>query len=91
MKLTHISLESEIHPDISSNPLISVYAIATTPNVLMTKNAGLFLILGPLKVVFQICSLWLVLGYKTSPAKWIIVQVSQSTMDMNKTGSYKSN
>lgn len=32
------------------------------------------MILGPLKVLFQIWSLWVVLGYRTKPAKWLLVQ-----------------
>ena len=36
------------------------------------------MVLGPLKVLFQIWGLLLVLGYRTKPAKWIIVQVGQA-------------
>lgn len=41
---------------------------------MMTKSNGLFLLLGPLKVLFQVASLWFVLGYRTKPAKWMLVQ-----------------
>ena len=41
-----------------------------------TNNTWLFLVLGPMKVLYQIISLWLVLGYKIKPAKWMLVQVS---------------
>lgn len=41
-----------------------------------TNNTLLFLVLGPLKVLLQVISLWLVLGYRTKPAKWMLVQVS---------------
>ncbi len=45
---------------------------------MMTKSNGLFLLLGPLKVLFQVASLWFVLGYRTKPAKWMLVQVSRN-------------
>lgn len=38
---------------------------------------------GPLKVLFQIWSIWLVLGYRTKPAKWLLVQVRPKSLKMN--------
>ena len=32
------------------------------------------MVLGPLKVLFQVWGLWMVLGYRTKPAKWLLVQ-----------------
>lgn len=43
-----------------------------------TNNTWLFLVLGPLKVLIQLISLWLVLGYRTKSAKWMLVQVSSN-------------
>lgn len=43
-----------------------------------TNSTWLFLVLGPLKVLAQLTSLWFVLGYRTKPAKWMLVQVSSS-------------
>ena len=40
-----------------------------------TSSRTLFLLLGPLKVVHQILSLWIVLSRRTKPAKVLIVQV----------------
>ena len=74
------STESELHPHITYNSTIKVYPIPPTPNFLKTKNKRLFLIYGPLKVLFQIWSLWLILGYKTRPAKWMLVQVSETVL-----------
>ena len=47
-----------------------------------TNNAWLFLVLGPLKVLSQLISLWLVLGYSTKPAKWMLVQVSSNAFHL---------
>lgn len=47
-----------------------------------TKNTWLFLALGPLKVLSQLISLWLVLGYRTKPAKWMLVQVCLHAFDL---------
>lgn len=74
------SADSELHPRITSNSRITVYPISPISNVFKTKNKRLFLIFGPLKVIFQIWSLWLILGYKTLPAKWMLVQVSDRVL-----------
>lgn len=67
--------ESDIHPDILANPnAIKVYALDPAPAYLQTKDKRLFLLYGPLKVVFQIWTLWLALGYRTKPARWMLVQ-----------------
>ena len=68
-------LESDIHPDILANPAtIRVHPLDPTPEYLKTKDNGLFLLYGPLKVLFQIWTLWFVLGYRTRPARWLLVQ-----------------
>ncbi|KAL2042343.1 hypothetical protein N7G274_004832 [Stereocaulon virgatum] len=67
-------LESDIHPDILANPLIKVHALDPTREYLKTKDNRLFLLYGPLKVLFQIWSLWIALGYRTRPARWMLVQ-----------------
>ncbi|KAL4982320.1 glycosyl transferases group 1-domain-containing protein [Aspergillus falconensis] len=66
--------ESEVHPDISSHPSISVVPIPPHPRVLQTSNKLLFLFVAPLKVIFQVVSLWWILSYHTKPAKWLLVQ-----------------
>ena len=68
-------LESAIHPDILANPaVIKVYPLDPTPEYLKTKDNRLFILYGPLKVLFQIWTLWIVLGYRTRPARWLLVQ-----------------
>lgn len=67
--------ESDIHPDILANPnAIKIHALDPAPAYLQTKDKRLFLIYGPLKVLFQIWTLWLALGYRTKPSRWMLVQ-----------------
>ncbi|RLL97692.1 hypothetical protein CFD26_102674 [Aspergillus turcosus] len=66
--------ESEVHPDISSDPRISIIALPAHPTFLQTSNKLLFLLFGPLKVAFQIVCLWWALAYRTEPAQWLLVQ-----------------
>ena len=68
-------LESDIHPDILANSAaIKVHPLDPTPEYLKTKDNRLFLLHAPLKVLFQIWTLWIVLGYRTRPARWLLVQ-----------------
>ncbi|OKL62905.1 hypothetical protein UA08_01193 [Talaromyces atroroseus] len=69
-----VFLESDPHPEITSNANISVVPLPPHPAILQTNNKFLFLALGPLKVLFQIASLWLCLAYRTRPAKYLLVQ-----------------
>ncbi|KNG89780.1 chitobiosyldiphosphodolichol beta-mannosyltransferase [Aspergillus nomiae NRRL 13137] len=66
--------ESEVHPDISSDPRISIVALPPHPACLQTSNKLLFLVFGPLKVLFQVVCLWWSLAYRTRPVKWLLVQ-----------------
>ncbi|KAJ0413644.1 glycosyl transferases group 1-domain-containing protein [Aspergillus carlsbadensis] len=66
--------DSEVHPDISSNPNVSIVPLPSHPSSLQTSNRFLFLVFGPLKVLFQVVSLWWILAYRTKPAKWLLVQ-----------------
>ena len=66
--------DSDIHPDILANRLISILPIPTFPKYLQTSNKLLFLLTAPLKVLHQIFSLYHALGYQTAAAKWMVVQ-----------------
>ncbi|KAI9837670.1 MAG: mannosyltransferase [Thelocarpon superellum] len=55
-------------------PLVSITAIPPPPRLLRTENKLLFLVYGPLKVLWQVWSLWLILGYRTKAARWLLVQ-----------------
>ncbi|KAJ5679934.1 hypothetical protein N7462_008178 [Penicillium macrosclerotiorum] len=84
-KLPIILLESDPHPDIISNPNISIVPLHPHPGILQTSNKLLFLIYGPLKVLFQIVCLWRCLAYTTSPARWLVVQ-TQLVIDWHNFG-----
>jgi len=64
-----------VHPEIVGNTSINIVPIAPAPKAFQTSNKLLFLLVAPFKVLWQICSLYYVLGYKTKPAKWMLVQV----------------
>ncbi|KAF7588497.1 mannosyltransferase [Aspergillus hancockii] len=68
--------ESEVHPDVASDPRISIAALPPYPAYLQTSNKLLFLFFGPLKVVFQVLCLWWTLAYRTRPVKWLLVQTN---------------
>ena len=74
--------ESTIHPGIAGNPLIQIHPIPSHPTFLKTNHKALFLLFGPLKVVFQVWALLIGLGYRTKPAKWIIIQVSEAVPEI---------
>ncbi|KAL8650379.1 MAG: hypothetical protein Q9226_005170 [Calogaya cf. arnoldii] len=65
---------SEIHPRIRSDSNITVHGLAPAPDILRTNNKWLFSLFAPLKVLFQASSLYYALGYRTPPAKWLLVQ-----------------
>lgn len=69
--------ESELHPKVSSNPNITVVPLVPIPPSFHASNKILFLFTAPLKVLWQVWSLYHTLGYRTQPARWMLVQVSQ--------------
>lgn len=66
--------ESALHPDILTSSRIKVQPLDSPPDFLNTKNKRLFLLYGPLKVIFQIWTICVVLGYKTKHSGWLLVQ-----------------
>ncbi|EED19065.1 beta-1,4-mannosyltransferase (Alg1), putative [Talaromyces stipitatus ATCC 10500] len=66
--------ESDPHPEITSHSNITVVPLPPHPAILQTNNKIVFLVFGPLKVLFQILSLWICLAYRTKPAKYLLVQ-----------------
>lgn len=66
--------ESEIHPDIISNPLIEVIPLVAAPARLRSSSKLLFPVIAPLKVLWQVRSLYRALCYRTQPARWMLVQ-----------------
>ncbi|WPH00581.1 glycosyltransferase family 33 protein [Acrodontium crateriforme] len=67
-------VESELHPDVKASRLIEVIPISPFPKWLQTNNRLLFLALAPLKVLWQVASLYYTLGYGTKACGWMLVQ-----------------
>lgn len=65
---------SEVHPDILQNCLINIVPIKPFPAGLQTNSRLLFLLLAPLKVLYQIWSLYHALAYRTIASKWMLIQ-----------------
>lgn len=53
---------------------ITFYPLAKPPGIFETRNKAFFMVLGPLKVLFQIWNLWTVLAYGTPSSEWVLVQ-----------------
>ncbi|KAJ6157975.1 CAZyme family GT33 [Penicillium chermesinum] len=66
--------ESDPHPDLIASPNVTIVPIRPHPSILQTSNKLLFILCGPLKVLFQIVCLWWCLAYTTPPSQWLIVQ-----------------
>lgn len=66
--------ESTLHPDIVASNGISVVPLHPSPRWLKTENKSLFLVSGPLKVLYQICTLFAVLTFQTDHSGWLLVQ-----------------
>jgi beta-1,4-mannosyltransferase len=72
----HSFLDSDIHPEILSNPLIKIIPLVPAPLSLRSSSKLLFPIVAPLKALWQAQSLYRALCYCTEPARWMLVQVS---------------
>lgn len=70
--------ESELHPDIVSNPLIQIVPLVPAPSFLRSSSRLLFPVLAPLKALWQAQNLYRALGYRAVPARWMLVQVGIS-------------
>ncbi|KAF3045009.1 mannosyltransferase [Didymella heteroderae] len=66
--------ESEIHPEVISSPLIQVIPLVPAPASLRSSSKLLFPVVAPLKVLWQVRSLYRALCYRTQPARWMLVQ-----------------
>ncbi|GAP89051.1 putative chitobiosyldiphosphodolichol beta-mannosyltransferase [Rosellinia necatrix] len=65
--------ESSPHPDLLASPNITIRALAAPPKILRTPSIP-FLISGPLKVLWQVGTLFITLCYTTPASKWLLVQ-----------------
>ena len=67
-------VETEVHPDIQASRFINIVPITAFPKRLQAKTKLLFLAIAPLKVLWQVWSLYHALGYRTKACKWMLVQ-----------------
>ena len=67
-------VESEVLPEIRASKLIRIIPLEPLPLQLQTTSKAMFPIIAPLKVLFQIWNLYMALGYKTRPNKFMLVQ-----------------
>lgn len=65
--------ESPPHPDLVSNPRVKIHPLSAPPALVRSKSLP-FIISGPLKVLWQIWTLFYALAYQTQPARWLLVQ-----------------
>ncbi|KAG0649184.1 Chitobiosyldiphosphodolichol beta-mannosyltransferase [Hyphodiscus hymeniophilus] len=65
--------ESTLNPGLVENSLITIVPLQPPPS-LLRSNTLPFIFAGPLKVLWQIWSLYYTLGYQTKPARWLLVQ-----------------
>ncbi|KAF2157830.1 glycosyltransferase family 33 protein [Myriangium duriaei CBS 260.36] len=66
--------ESEVLPEIKRSKLINVVPLEPLPARLRTDNKALFVLLAPLKVLFQAWTIYYTLGYKARARKYMLVQ-----------------
>ena len=71
---THVPPESELHPDVASNPLITIVPLRPFPSALRSSSKLLFPLLAPLKALHQALTLYLALGYTSPPSRYMLVQ-----------------
>jgi beta-1,4-mannosyltransferase len=65
--------ESIPHPEILHSPEINIVPLSPPPSILRSEAIP-FVITGPLKVLWQIWTLFYALSYSTKPARWLLVQ-----------------
>ncbi|KAI1172139.1 glycosyltransferase family 33 protein [Nemania sp. FL0916] len=65
--------ESPPHPDLLRSPNVTIHALESPPTIFKSSRIP-FMISGPLKVLWQISTLFYVLAYSTPASTWLLVQ-----------------
>jgi len=66
--------ESEVPDILTRSSRIKIISLSPAPGLLQTSNKLLFLLTGPLKVIWQVWSLYYALAYRSTASKWMLVQ-----------------
>ncbi|KAK7509927.1 putative beta-1,4-mannosyltransferase [Phyllosticta citriasiana] len=66
--------ESDIHPALNSNDRVHVFPIPPWPGKWQTDDRRLFVLMAPLKVIWQTWGLFAAMSYETRPARFVLVQ-----------------
>ncbi|KAI6245042.1 Chitobiosyldiphosphodolichol beta-mannosyltransferase [Erysiphe necator] len=65
--------ESSVHPELCSNPLVTIIPLPQLPKFPFPFKLP-FAVVAPVKVMWQVWSLFMALGYRTKPSRWLLVQ-----------------
>lgn len=60
--------------ELKQNENVTFRILKGTPDILQTGNKLLFLLTAPLKVLYQIWTLWATLAYQSPTCEWMLVQ-----------------
>ncbi|KAF3482614.1 chitobiosyldiphosphodolichol beta-mannosyltransferase [Arthroderma uncinatum] len=60
--------------ELVEHPLVSIVALPSPPRFLQSSSKLLFPVVAVLKVLHQTWHLWAALAYRTTPAKWMLIQ-----------------
>lgn len=66
--------DTEVLPEIKRHKLIKVISLPPVPDNLKTDSKAKFIVLAPLKVLFQAWSIYQALGYRTYARRFMLVQ-----------------
>lgn len=67
-------LESDLLPEIKNNRFVNIIPLSPVPEALRNGSKMMFPVIAPLKVIWQIWSIWHACGYRTKATKWMLVQ-----------------
>lgn len=65
---------AQVHPDILKSAFIDIVPLKPFPAALQTSNKLLFLLVAPLKLLYQVFGLYYTLAYRTKASRWMLIQ-----------------
>ena len=67
-------VETDVHPALRAHRFVDITPLRPFPKPLHSRHKVLFLLLGPLKVLWQTWSLYHAIMYRSPAAQWMLVQ-----------------